>query len=44
MRPDLEYAISVWSPHLVKHMEEIENVRRRETKQIPGPSHYHIPP
>ena len=39
IRPHLEYATSVWSPHLMKHIEDIENVQRRATKQIPGISH-----
>ena len=36
IRPHLEYASSVWSPHLIKHIEAIEGVQRRATKQIPG--------
>ena len=39
IRPHLEYATSVWSSHLMKHIEDIENVQRRATKQIPGISH-----
>ena len=39
IRPYLEYATSVWSSHLMKHIEDIENVQRRATKQIPGISH-----
>ena len=38
VRPHLEYANQIWSPHLVKHIEEIENVQRRATKQLPGMS------
>ena len=36
IRPKLEYASSVWSPHLIKHIEALEGVQRRATKQIPG--------
>ena len=36
IRPHLKYASSVWSPHLIKHIEAIEGVQRRATKQIPG--------
>jgi hypothetical protein len=36
VRPHLEYANQVWCPHLKKHIEAIENVQRRASKQIPG--------
>lgn len=36
VRPHLEYAQSVWCPHLKKHIELIENVQRRSTKLIPS--------
>ena len=39
VRPHLEYANQVWCPHLKKHIESIENVQRRASKQIPGLSH-----
>ena len=32
----LEYANQVWCPYLKKHIEAIENVQRRASKQIPG--------
>ena len=36
VRPHLEYANAVWSPHLKKHIEAVENVQRRATKYLPG--------
>ena len=36
VRPHLEYANSVWNPHLQKHITAIENVQRRASKLIPG--------
>ena len=36
VRPHLEYAAPVWSPFLVKHKEQLENVQRRATKIVPG--------
>ena len=43
VRPQLEYASSVWSPHLVKRKETIENVQRRATQLIPGFSELSYP-
>lgn len=36
VRPHLEYAAPVWSPHLKKHIDLIENVQIRGTKMVPG--------
>ena len=36
VRPHLEYANQVWSPHLQKHKNAIENVQRQATKLVPG--------
>jgi hypothetical protein len=36
VRPHLEYANQVWCPYLKKHIEAIENVQRRASKQMPG--------
>ena len=36
VRPILEYAAPIWSPHKKKDIKQIEKVQRRFTKQIPG--------
>ena len=36
VRPHLEYAAPVWSPHLISQKELIKNVQRRATKMVPG--------
>ena len=34
IRPILEYALNVWSPHLLMHINSIERVQRHFTKRI----------
>ena len=36
VRPHLEYGEAVWSPHLVKNIDAIENVQIRVTKLVDG--------
>ena len=36
VRPILEYANAVWSPHLRKHVDAIEDIQRKFTKHIIG--------
>ena len=36
IRPHIEYANQIWSPHLKKHITSLENVQHRATKLIPG--------
>ncbi|KAK6167371.1 hypothetical protein SNE40_021416 [Patella caerulea] len=36
VRPNLEYAAAVWSPHRKNDINSIENVQRRATKLIPS--------
>ena len=36
VRPHLEFANVVWSPHHKKYIEMIEKVQRRATKCVPG--------
>jgi hypothetical protein len=43
VRPHIEYANQVWCPHLAKHKDEIENVQRRATKELPGMSNFSYP-
>ena len=39
VHPHLEYAQSVWSPHLRKHIKQLENVQIRTTKLVDGMKH-----
>ena len=43
VRPHLEYAQSVWSPHLAKYIDMIENVQIRATKLVDGLSKMDYP-
>ena len=36
VRPILEYASQVWSPHQLREIDMIENVQRRFTKGLAG--------
>ena len=36
VRPHLEYAAPVWSPHENELKKQLENVQRRATKRVPG--------
>ena len=38
MRPHLEYAQTVWSPHLARQTKILENVQIRATKLVDGMS------
>ena len=38
VRSHLDYASSVWNPYKQKHIEAIENVQKRATKQLPNMS------
>ena len=35
IRPRLEYAAVVWSPHMKKHIRKLERVQRAATKMVP---------
>ena len=39
VRPHLEFASCVWSPHLKYHIDAVERVQRRATKLIPEIRH-----
>jgi ribonuclease P/MRP protein subunit RPP40 len=43
VRPVLEYASSVWSPYLLKHINAIEQVQKRFTRRIDSLSHLSYP-
>ena len=43
VRSHLEYCAEIWSPHLYKHIDLIENVQRRATKFLPTIKHLPYP-
>ena len=43
VRTHLEYANAVWAPYKKKHIDKIESVQKRATKQIPGLGHLSYP-
>ena len=43
VRSHPDFASSVWAPYKIKHIDQIENVQRRATKQIPGPKKLSYP-
>jgi hypothetical protein len=43
IRPQLEYASSVWSPHLIRQIDILEKVQKRATKLVPGLSNLSYP-
>ena len=36
VRPHLEYGEAVWSPHLIRNIDALENVQIRATKLVDG--------
>ena len=40
VRPLVEYATQIWSPHLISNLNLIESVQRSFTKRLPGLSNY----
>ena len=43
VRSHFDYAMIIWNPHMVKHIESIEGVQRRATKMIPDLKHLSYP-
>ena len=35
IRPKLDYAANVWSPHMKKHIKKLERVQRAATRMVP---------
>ncbi len=35
IRPNLEYAEVVWSPHKKKHIKKLERIQKMATKMVP---------
>lgn len=36
IRPQLEYAAVIWSPHMKKHVKKLKRVQQLGTRMIPG--------
>ena len=43
IRPHLEYGEAVWSPHLIRNIDALENVQVRATKLVDGLSNLEYP-
>ena len=39
MRPQVEYCLAVWNPHLKKYINRLERVQHRATKLVPQIRH-----
>ena len=39
VRPHLEYASQIWSPHLIGNIQALEKVQRHATKLVPELKH-----
>ena len=43
VRPQLEYGAPIWTPHLEKYKDSLENVQKRATRMVPGLSRLSYP-